>query len=122
MADSFATRLPPNELHAHLDEQAMNVRAFLHFLSPQRRATVERIVDNRVFLLGLDQLYRERMKRHESTELLTVMARQLIEDFPEESDDYIAEMMADIIEADDPDFDDTEALDIAVAFARGDAS
>lgn len=49
----------------------MNVRAFLHFLSPQRRATVERIVDNRVFLLGLDQLYRERMKRHESTELLT---------------------------------------------------
>jgi len=59
---------------------------------------------------------------HESTELLTVMARQLIEDFPEESDDYIAEMMADIIEADDPDFDDTEALDIAVAFARGDAS
>lgn len=33
--------------------------------------TVERIVDNRVFLLGLDQLYRTRMKRHESTELLT---------------------------------------------------
>jgi hypothetical protein len=33
--------------------------------------TVEHIVDNRVFLLGLDQLYRTRMKRHESTELLT---------------------------------------------------
>ena len=32
--------------------------------------TVEHIVDNRVFLLGLDQLYRTRMKRHESTELL----------------------------------------------------
>jgi hypothetical protein len=33
--------------------------------------TVEHIVDNRVFLVGLDQLYRTRMKRHESTELLT---------------------------------------------------
>lgn len=33
--------------------------------------TVEQIVDNRVFLLGLDELYRRRMKRHESTELLT---------------------------------------------------
>ena len=33
--------------------------------------TVEHIVDNRVFLLGLDQLYRTRIKRHESTELLT---------------------------------------------------
>jgi hypothetical protein len=32
--------------------------------------TIERIVDNRVFLLGLDAMYRERMKRHESTELL----------------------------------------------------
>lgn len=29
-----------------------------------------RIVDNRVFLLGLDQLYHERMKLHESEELL----------------------------------------------------
>lgn len=29
-----------------------------------------RIVDNRVFLLGLDQLYREAMKQHERTELL----------------------------------------------------
>jgi hypothetical protein len=29
-----------------------------------------RIVDNRVFLLGLDDLYRERMKRHEREELL----------------------------------------------------
>jgi len=32
--------------------------------------TIEHIVDNRVFLLGLDALYRERMKRHESTKLL----------------------------------------------------
>jgi hypothetical protein len=32
--------------------------------------TVRRVVDNRVFPLGLDQLYREAMKRHESTELL----------------------------------------------------
>ena len=32
--------------------------------------TIEHIVDDRVFLLGLDQLYRERMKGHESTELL----------------------------------------------------
>lgn len=32
--------------------------------------TIEHIVDNRVFLLGLDELYRRRMKRHESTELL----------------------------------------------------
>lgn len=32
--------------------------------------TVEHIVDNHVFLLGLDQLYRTSMKRHESTELL----------------------------------------------------
>jgi hypothetical protein len=29
-----------------------------------------RIVDNRVFLLGLDELYREAMKRHERDELL----------------------------------------------------
>ena len=43
--------------------------AFLRLLSPQ--PTVERIVDNRVFRLGLDQLYRKKMKRHESTELLT---------------------------------------------------
>jgi hypothetical protein len=32
--------------------------------------TVEHVVDDRVFLLGLDQLYRTRMKRHESAELL----------------------------------------------------
>lgn len=32
--------------------------------------TIEHIVDDRVFLLGLDQLYRKRMKRHESAELL----------------------------------------------------
>ena len=32
--------------------------------------TIEHIVDDRIFLLGLDDLYRERMKRHESTELL----------------------------------------------------
>jgi len=31
---------------------------------------VQRIVDNRVFLLGLDRLYREAMKRHERGELL----------------------------------------------------
>lgn len=32
--------------------------------------TKQRVVTNRVFLLGLDDLYREAMKRHESTELL----------------------------------------------------
>jgi hypothetical protein len=32
--------------------------------------TQRRIVDNRVFLLGLDELYREAMKQHERTELL----------------------------------------------------
>ncbi|MCI0737812.1 MAG: hypothetical protein L0Y72_02120 [Gemmataceae bacterium] len=32
--------------------------------------TDRRIVDNRVFLLGLDELYRESMKRHERDELL----------------------------------------------------
>jgi hypothetical protein len=39
-----------------------------------------RIVDNRVFLLGLDKLYRKAMKRHESDELLKcaqVMAAKL---------------------------------------------
>src|ERR1700682_565907 len=35
-----------------------------------------RIVDNRVFLLGLDKLYRDAMKKHERGELLTC-ARQL---------------------------------------------
>ena len=30
----------------------------------------QRIVDNRVFLLGLDELYRETMKTHERNELL----------------------------------------------------
>ena len=48
----------------------MNLRAFLPFLLPPGRVD-EHVVDNRVFLLGLDQLYRERAKRHESTELLT---------------------------------------------------
>jgi hypothetical protein len=32
--------------------------------------TDRRIVNNRVFLLGLDELYREAMKRHEQDELL----------------------------------------------------
>ena len=48
----------------------MNLRAFLPFLLPPGTVD-EHVVDNRVFLLGLDQLYRERVKRHESTELLT---------------------------------------------------
>jgi hypothetical protein len=38
--------------------------------TPPRREAVEHIVDNRVFLLGLDQLYRDRMQHHERTELL----------------------------------------------------
>jgi hypothetical protein len=37
-----------------------------------------RVVDNRVFLLGLDKLYREAMKRHESGELL-MCARRVAE-------------------------------------------
>jgi hypothetical protein len=36
---------------------------------------VERIVDNRVFLLGLDKLYRDAMKTHERTELLACARR-----------------------------------------------
>src|SRR5262245_53169194 len=32
--------------------------------------TQTRVVDNRVFLLGLDELYREKMKLHERSELL----------------------------------------------------
>src|SRR5215213_7413671 len=32
--------------------------------------TERRVVDNRVFLLGLDELYRESMKGHERVELL----------------------------------------------------
>jgi hypothetical protein len=32
--------------------------------------TERRVVNNRVFLLGLDELYRESMKRHERGELL----------------------------------------------------
>ena len=35
-----------------------------------RMKTDRRVVDNRVFLLGLDELYREAMKRHEREELL----------------------------------------------------
>jgi hypothetical protein len=35
-----------------------------------RRQTVQRVVDNRAFLLGLDELYRTGMKPHERTELL----------------------------------------------------
>lgn len=34
-----------------------------------------RVVDNRVFLLGLDKLYRDAMKRHERDELLTCARR-----------------------------------------------
>ena len=37
-----------------------------------------RVVNNRVFLLGLDELYREAMKRHERGELLTC-ARRVVE-------------------------------------------
>jgi hypothetical protein len=37
---------------------------------PEHRP-IERIVDNRIFLLGLDQLVRERMQHHERNELLT---------------------------------------------------
>src|SRR4051794_3800522 len=33
-------------------------------------AVERRVVDNRVFLLGLDDLYRDAMKRHERDELL----------------------------------------------------
>src|SRR5262245_26915732 len=32
--------------------------------------TIRRVVDNRVFLLGLDAVYRKAMKRHEGDELL----------------------------------------------------
>jgi hypothetical protein len=35
----------------------------------------ERVVDNRTFLLGLDSLYREAMKRHERGELLQCACR-----------------------------------------------
>src|SRR5690349_8990226 len=34
-----------------------------------RMKTERRVVNNRVFLLGLDELYREAMKRHERDEL-----------------------------------------------------
>jgi hypothetical protein len=33
-------------------------------------ATIRRVVDNRIFLLGLDDLYRKAMKKHEGEELL----------------------------------------------------
>ncbi|MCA9753220.1 MAG: hypothetical protein KC591_13595, partial [Gemmatimonadetes bacterium] len=36
---------------------------------------IERVVDNRVFLLTLDELYRDAMKRHERTELLACARR-----------------------------------------------
>ncbi len=36
---------------------------------------IERIVDNRVFLLGLDKMYRRAMMRHEEDELLTCARR-----------------------------------------------
>src|SRR5687767_14267954 len=58
-----------------VDSMLAGLRANLehnrHTLSrdPQRQ-TVERLVDNRVFLLGLDELYRTGMKAHERTELL----------------------------------------------------
>jgi hypothetical protein len=39
-------------------------------LREMRMKTERRIVNNRVFLLGLDELYREAMKRHERDELL----------------------------------------------------
>src|SRR5262249_53590776 len=39
-------------------------------LRDTRMKTDRRIVNNRVFLLGLDELYREAMKRHERDELL----------------------------------------------------
>jgi hypothetical protein len=36
-----------------------------------RLPTYDRVVTNRVFLLGLDEFYREAIKRHERDELLT---------------------------------------------------
>jgi hypothetical protein len=38
-------------------------------------STVQRVVDNRVFLLGLDKLYRDAMRQHERGELLTCARR-----------------------------------------------
>src|SRR5262245_10918203 len=35
----------------------------------------DRVVDNRIFLLGLDELYRDAMKRHERGELLLCARR-----------------------------------------------
>jgi len=39
------------------------------------RPTIRRVVDNRVFLLGLDEFYRTAMKRHEREELLAAAQR-----------------------------------------------
>lgn len=57
-------------------------RKLLGLLSPPRvvantapRGAIECIVDDRVFLLGLDDLYRRAMMRHESTELLACARR-----------------------------------------------
>lgn len=53
------------------ERRAMERKKLQQFLAEHpNHPTVEQIVDDRVLLLGLDQMYRERMKRHESTELL----------------------------------------------------
>jgi hypothetical protein len=52
-------------------ERALERQSTQQFLAEHpNHPTIERVVDNRVFLLGLNELYRKRMKRHESTELL----------------------------------------------------
>ena len=42
-------------------------------------AKEKRIIDNQVFLLGLDEIYRKKMKIYEKGELLTA-ARQIIDE------------------------------------------
>jgi hypothetical protein len=43
--------------------------------APEDAAVVRRVVDNRVFLLGLDERYRDAMKKHERSQLLECAER-----------------------------------------------
>jgi hypothetical protein len=57
------------------DERPWWEKDAAQYREPSRGRTYDKIVDNRAFLLGLDELYREAMKRHERGELLACAQR-----------------------------------------------
>src|SRR5436190_8511608 len=71
-ADRSAVEVSAGEIRTNVSDG----RIFRPITQQTSLMVERRVVDNRVFLLGLDGLYRPAMKRHERTELL-ICARQV---------------------------------------------